>query len=125
MKLINLIFILHYFSFADGGQGSVNVPDGENDIDAILREINSVSVSKPGKKANNAKGKQQKPGTSGKQAASNKQATSNKQSASNKPASTPSAPAPAKKKLDKNEKLVQTDPPSVPVVDLYPDGQLN
>ncbi|KAA0202117.1 hypothetical protein HAZT_HAZT001950 [Hyalella azteca] len=93
----------------DGGQGSVNVPDGENDIDQILKEINSVSVSK---KSSSAKSKQN---------AANK----SKDSAPANPVTATAVVAegpPKKKKANKNEKLVQTDPPSVPIVDLFPAG---
>jgi hypothetical protein len=62
----------------DGGQGSVNVPDGENDIDQILKEINSVSVNK---KSGNAKAKQ-KAGAKNKDAAKPVAATANGPAAS-------------------------------------------
>ncbi|KAF2353467.1 Peptidase M24A methionine aminopeptidase subfamily 2 [Trinorchestia longiramus] len=111
----------------DGGQGSVNVPDGENDIDQILREINSVSGNK---KASNAKSKQ-KAGAKKKEPAtkpaSATAAAAAASTAANGPLAAPATAAPAegqpkKKKANKNEKLVQTDPPSVPIVDLFPDG---
>lgn len=93
---------------AAGGQGSVNVPDGENDdIDAILREIDGVKIDSV------KKGK----GGAAKAPAPTIQAAAPVKS---EPVDTQ---APSKKKKKKGGKLVQTDPPSVPIVDLYPDGK--
>lgn len=105
---------------AAGGQGSVNVPDGEDDdIDKILQELEGTSVSGKGAGGNKgASAKNAKTKTGPKVAVANGAPVT---AASN------NADAPAagqgKKKKGKKEKLVQTDPPSVPVIDLYPDGK--
>ena len=104
-----IILILFYLLTTAGGQGSVNVPDGENDdIDQILREIEATSVSggRKAKTTNTALAAKPKP----------------KAAAAVTKATAASSAAPPKKKGGK--KQVQTDPPSVPIVDLFPDGEI-